>query len=174
MSDALPQFDAQSRTLKTRFELDNPGHVLQPDMFVDVEFEAAVPPAVTVPAEAVLDSGRRKTVFVDRGNGYFEPRRVETGWRAGDRVQILKGLMAGERVVLSGNFLLDSESRMMSAAQGALGAAAKDPVCGMEVDEKRAAAAGRKSEHKGTTFYFCADDCKKQFDAEPARFASKQ
>jgi YHS domain-containing protein len=112
-------------------------------------------------------------VFVDRGNGYFEPRRVETGWRAGDRVQILEGLMAGERVVLSGNFLLDSESRMMSAAQGALGAAAKDPVCGMEVDEKRAAAAGRKSEHEGTAFYFCADDCKKQFDAEPAKFASK-
>ena len=118
MSDALPQFDPQSRTLKTRFELDNPGHVLQPDMFVDVEFEAAVPPAVTVPAEAVLDSGLRKTVFVDRGNGYFEPRRVETGWRAGDRVQILEGLMAGERVVISGNFLLDSESRMKSAAQG--------------------------------------------------------
>jgi len=174
MSDALPQFDAQSRTLKTRFELDNPDHVLQPDMFVDVEFEAAVPPAVTVPAEAVLDSGLRKTVFVDHGNGYFEPRRVETGWRAGDRVQILKGLMAGERVVLSGNFLLDSESRMMSAAQGALGAAAKDPVCGMDVDEKRAAAAGRKSEYKGTAFYFCADDCKKQFDAEPARFANKR
>jgi len=171
MSDALPQFDAQSRTLKTRFELDNPDHLLQPDMFVDVEFEAAVPPAVTVPAEAVLDSGLRKTVFVDRGNGYFEPRRVETGWRAGDRVQILKGLMAGERVVISGNFLLDSESRMMSAAQGALGAAAKDPVCGMELDEKRAAAAGVKSEHEGTTYFFCAEECKKRFDTEPARYA---
>ena len=171
MSDALPQFDAQSRTLKTRFELDNPDHVLQPDMFVDVEFEAAVAPAVTVPAEAVLDSGLRRTVFVDRGNGYFEPRRVETGWRAGERVQILKGLMPGERVVISGNFLLDSESRMMSAAQAALGAAAKDPVCGMDVDEKRAAAASMKSEHGGTTYFFCAAECKKRFDAEPARYA---
>ena len=171
MSDALPQFDAQSRTLKTRFELDNPDHLLQPDMFVDVEFEAAVPPAVTVPAEAVLDSGLRKTVFVDRDNGYFEPRRVETGWRAGDRVQILKGLMPGERVVISGNFLLDSESRMTSAAQGALGTAAKDPVCGMDVDEKRAASAGMKSEHGGTTYFFCAEECKKRFDAEPARYA---
>jgi RND family efflux transporter MFP subunit len=171
MSDALPQFDAQSRTLKTRFELDNPDHLLQPDMFVDVEFEAAVPPAVTVPAEAVLDSGLRKTVFVDRGSGYFEPRRVETGWRAGDRVQILKGLMGGERVVISGNFLLDSESRMMSAVPGALGAAAKDPVCGMEVDERRAAAAGLRSEHEGTAYYFCAEDCKKRFDADPATFA---
>jgi RND family efflux transporter MFP subunit len=171
MSDALPQFDAQSRTLKTRFELDNPDHLLQPDMFVDVEFEAAVPPAVTVPAEAVLDSGLRKTVFVDRGNGYFEPRRVETGWRTGDRVQILEGLMAGERVAVSGNFLLDSESRMMSAAQGAIGAAAKDPVCGMEVDERRAAAAGMKSEHEGKTYFFCAVECKRRFDGEPARYA---
>jgi multidrug efflux pump subunit AcrA (membrane-fusion protein)/YHS domain-containing protein len=171
MSNVLPQFDAQSRTLKTRFELDNPDHVLQPDMFVDVEFEAAVPPAVTVPAEAVLDSGLKKTVFVDRGNGYFEPRRVETGWRAGDRVEILKGLMPGERVVISGNFLLDSESRMTSAAQGAPAAAAKDPVCGMDVDEKRAAAAGTKSEHEGTTYFFCAEACKKRFDAEPARYA---
>jgi len=169
MSDALPQFDAQSRTLKFRFELDNPGHVLQPDMFVDVEFEAAVPPAVTVPAEAVLDSGLRKTVFVDRGNGYFEPRRVETGWRAGDRVQILKGLMAGERVVISGNFLLDSESRMKAASAGIFDADT-DPVCGMEVDQKRATAAGRKSDYKGTTYYFCADDCKKKFDAEPGQW----
>ena len=101
MSDALPQFDPQSRTLKTRFELDNPGYVLQPDMFVDVEFDADMPEAITVPADAVFDSGLRKTVFVDRGNGYFEPRRVETGWRVGDRVEILKGLMEGERVVIS-------------------------------------------------------------------------
>ncbi len=63
MSDALPQFDPQSRTLKTRFELDNPGHVLQPDMFVDVELDVEMPPAITVPADAVIDSGRRKTVL---------------------------------------------------------------------------------------------------------------
>jgi RND family efflux transporter MFP subunit len=170
VSTAQALFDETTRTLKVRLELDNADYALKPGMFVDVEFEAAVPRAVTVPAEAVLDSGLRKTVFVDRGNGYFEPRRVETGWRAGDRVQILKGLMAGERVVISGNFLLDSESRMMSAAQGALGAAAKDPVCGMEVDQKRAAAAGRKSDYKGTTYYFCADDCKKQFDAAPGQW----
>jgi len=85
-------------------------------------------------------------------------------------VQILKGLMAGERVVISGNFLLDSESRMMSAAQGALGAAAKDPVCGMDVDQNKAAAAGRSAVHEGHTYYFCADDCKKKFEAEPGRW----
>ena len=142
MSDALPQFDAQSRTLKTRFELDNPGYVLQPDMFVDVELDVEMPPAITVPADAVFDSGLRKTVFVDRGNGSFEARRVETGWRLGDRVEIVRGLMEGERVVAAANFLLDSESRMRAVSAGIFDPET-DPVCGMEVDEKKAAAAGR-------------------------------
>ncbi len=118
MSDALPQFDAQSRTLKTRFEIDNPGYVLQPDMFVDVELDVQMPPAITVPADAVFDSGLRKTVFIDRGDGNFEARRVETGWRFGDRVEITRGLMEGERVVAAANFLLDSESRMRAVSAG--------------------------------------------------------
>ena len=263
MSDALPQFDAQSRTLKTRFELDNPGFVLQPDMFVDVELNVDMPPAITVPADAVFDSGLRKTVFVDRGSGNFEARRVETGWRLGGRVEIVRGLMEGERVVAAANFLLDSESRMQCGlgrhlrgrdrsgvrhgggreegrrrrphgrargphvlllrrrvqeevrgrtgevsrcgprprARGAgdeepggahardgdagLGkggapaaaaepATVKDLVCGMDVDPKKAAAAGLKSDYKGKTYYFCAEDCKKQFDAEPGKFVGKQ
>ena len=94
VSKVLPQFDANSRTLKVRLELDNPGYVLRPDMFVDVEFPVTLPPALTVPADAILDSGLRKTVFVDRGNGFFEPREVETGWRLGNRVEITKGLEA--------------------------------------------------------------------------------
>jgi multidrug efflux pump subunit AcrA (membrane-fusion protein) len=73
---------------------------------------------LTVPVEAVLDSGRVKTVFVDRGEGRLEPRQVETGERMGERVEIVKGLTAGERVVTSGNFLVDSESRLKSAATG--------------------------------------------------------
>ena len=76
MSDALPQFDPQSRTLKTRFELDNPGNLLQPEMFVDVELGVQMAPAMTLPADAVFDSGLRKTVFVDRGNGSIEARRT--------------------------------------------------------------------------------------------------
>jgi multidrug efflux pump subunit AcrA (membrane-fusion protein)/YHS domain-containing protein len=170
VSAAQALFDETTRTLKVRLELDNADYGLKPGMFVDVDFEANLPESITVPTEAVLDSGLRKTVFVDRGNGYFEPRQVETGWRVGERVQILKGLMAGERVVISGSFLLDSESRMKSAAQGAVGAAVTDPVCGMEVDQKRATAAGRKSDYKGTTYYFCADECKRQFDAAPGRW----
>jgi YHS domain-containing protein len=172
VSAAQALFDETTRTLKVRLELANADYALKPGMFVDVDFEANLPESITVPTEAVLDSGLRKTVFVDRGNGYFEPRQVETGWRVGERVQILKGLMAGERVVISGSFLLDSESRMKSAAQGVLGAPAEDPVCGMNIDPKKAAAAGRKSDFKGTTYYFCADECKKKFDAEPAKYVA--
>ncbi len=170
VSAAQALFDETTRTLKVRLELDNADYALKPGMFVDVDFEADLPESITVPTEAVLDSGLRKTVFVDRGNGYFEPRRVETGWRVGERVQILKGLMAGERVVISGNFLLDSESRMKAAAQGVFGAPAEDPVCGMEVDGKKAAAAGRTAVHAGHTYYFCADECKQKFEADPAKY----
>ena len=170
MSESLPQFDPQTRTLKTRFELDNPGDLLRPDMFVDVEIEADMPVAVTVPADAVVDSGVRKTVYVARGDGYFEARRVETGWRVGDRVQIIKGLMPGERVVVSGNFLLDSESRMKSAAMGIFNPAT-DPVCGMEVDRNAAKNAGRAVAHNGSTYFFCSDDCKHKFEADPGTYA---
>ncbi len=173
MSDSLPQFDPQTRTLKTRFELDNPGNLLRPDMFVDVEIGADMPVAVTVPADAVVDSGLRKTVFVDRGNGYFEPRRVETGWRVGDRVQVTQGLMPGERIVIAGTFLIDSESRMKAAAMAMAGPAVKDPVCGMDVDRKNAAAAGRTSDYKGEPYFFCSDDCKKKFEQEPAKYLVK-
>jgi multidrug efflux pump subunit AcrA (membrane-fusion protein) len=76
---------------------------------------------MTVPAEAVLDTGLKKTVFVDRGNGYIEPRQVETGERIGDRIEITKGLAANERIVISGNFLIDSESQLKSSAAGMAG-----------------------------------------------------
>jgi multidrug efflux pump subunit AcrA (membrane-fusion protein)/YHS domain-containing protein len=173
MSDSLPQFDPETRTLKTRFELDNPGNVLRPDMYVDVEIQAEMPEAVTVPADAIVDSGLRKIVFVDRGNGHFEPRRVETGWRVGDRVQVSKGLMAGERIVISGTFLIDSESRMKTAAMGMLGAPATDVVCGMDVDPKKATSAGRTAVHEGETYYFCSDECKQKFAKEPAKYVAK-
>jgi membrane fusion protein, copper/silver efflux system len=68
-----------------------------------------------VPADAVLDSGTVKTIFLDKGNGYFEPRQVETGQRIGDRVEIVKGLTADDRIVTSGAFLLNSESQIKAA-----------------------------------------------------------
>ncbi|HWQ55411.1 MAG TPA: efflux RND transporter periplasmic adaptor subunit [Bryobacteraceae bacterium] len=113
-----PQVDAMTRTLKVRLEADNPNLELKPDMFADVTFSVPMPRKVTVPAEAVLDAGIRQTVFVDRGNGYLEPRQVQTGERVGDRVEVVSGLKAGERVATSGNFLIDSESQLKSAAAG--------------------------------------------------------
>ncbi len=113
-----PQLDAMTRTLKVRISAANPGVALKPDMWVDVEFRGETPPRLTVPAGAVLDTGLRKTVFLDLGNGYFEPRVVETGESTADRVEIVKGLQAGDRIVISGNFLLDSESQLRAAALG--------------------------------------------------------
>jgi len=116
LTQTLPQFDGVSRTLKLRFEAENPDFILKPDMFVDLELPVSLPESLVVPAEAVLDAGLRKTVFVDRGNGFFEPRVVQTGAQLGNQVQILHGLKPGEQIVISGNFLLDSESRMKLAA----------------------------------------------------------
>jgi RND family efflux transporter MFP subunit len=113
-----PQVDPATRTLKVRLEAANAGFQLKPDMFVDVQFQVASQRKLTVPGEAVLDSGARKTVFVDKGNGYLEPREVETGERSGDRIEILKGLQAGERIATSGNFLIDSESQLRGGGQG--------------------------------------------------------
>ena len=169
VSDVLPQFDPGSRTFKVRLEADNPGFMLRQEMFVDVTLPVVLPPSLTVPMDAILDSGLKKIVFVDRGNGYFEPRKVETGWHFGDRIQIVRGISPGERVVVSGNFLIDSESRMQMAASGVSGAPATDPSCGHTVDRNKAKAAGRTSEYRGTTYYFCSAECKQKFDNDPER-----
>lgn len=116
-----PEVDMTARTLKVRIEAANPDMLLKPEMFVDVEFQVGVSSRVTVPTEAILNSGLKKTVFVDRGNGYLEPRQVEIGQRIGVRTEITKGLQPGERVVTSGNFLIDSESQLKSAAAGMAG-----------------------------------------------------
>ncbi len=170
VSEVLPQFDPAARTLKVRLKVDNPGFILRPDMFVDVELPVSLTAAVAVPVDAVLDSGLKKTVFVERGEGQFEPREVATGWRFGDRVEIVKGLEPGERIVVSGNFLLDSESRMRHAAAGAQPkAAVKDPVCGMEVDPAKAAA----TEYKGHSYHFCSKSCKEKFDKNPEQYGQR-
>ena len=98
--------------------MDNPGLVFRPEMFVDVEFQIPLPAAVSVPTGAVIDTGRRKTVYAMVGEGLFAPREVQTGWRTGDRVEIVQGVQPGEKIAVSGTFLLDSESRMRLAAAG--------------------------------------------------------
>ena len=116
VAEILPQFDAVSRTLKVKLVLDNPGYVLRPDMFVDVSLPVELPSALVVPADAIVDSGLARTVFVQSGEGVFQPRRIETGWRSGDQVEVVRGLAAGEQVVTSGTFFLDSETRLRSPA----------------------------------------------------------
>ncbi|MBI5385707.1 MAG: efflux RND transporter periplasmic adaptor subunit [Verrucomicrobia bacterium] len=168
VSQAVPQFDSGSRTLKVRLEADNPDYALKPDMFVDVHVPVTLPETLVVSADAVLDAGQHQTVFVDRGQGVFEPRVVETGRRLGDQVEIVRGLMPGERVVISGNFLLDSESRMKLAAAATRKTEMVDPVCGMTVDPLKAKAKNCVSEYQGQTYYFCMDGCKRTFDDDPA------
>jgi membrane fusion protein, copper/silver efflux system len=171
VSNVLPQFDPLTRTLKVRLEAANPGFILKPDMFVDVEYPISIPAALSVPSEAILDTGLQKKVFVEMGDGYFEPRRVETGWRMGGQVEITKGLMEGERIVVSGNFLIDSESRMKLAAAALPVDYVVDPVCGMDVDPVKAG--NKKSEYNGQYYYFCSDLCKAKFDKDPTKYGGQ-
>lgn len=117
-----PQVDSQTRTTKVRLEAANPSMNLRPDMFVDVEFAIGGARQLTVPVDAVLNAGSRQTVFIDLGNGYLEPRAVETGDQVGERIVITSGLKEGERIVTSANFLIDSESQLKAAVAG-MGAA---------------------------------------------------
>jgi RND family efflux transporter MFP subunit len=170
VSSTLPQFDPASRTLKVRLEAANPGFALKPDMFVDVELPISFPPTITVPVDSVVDTGLRKVVFVEKGDGYFEPRRVETGWRRGGLVEITRGLMNKERIVVSGTFMVDSESRMQAAAMGIYDEGVMDPVCGMYIDEKKAKAAGRTVKFGGLQYYFCSPECIQDFEKAPRRY----
>jgi membrane fusion protein, copper/silver efflux system len=167
VANVPPRFDPTSRTLQVRLEADNPGLLLRPDMFVDAELPMSLPAAITLPVDAIIETGLKKTVYVDLGDGYFEPRRVETGWRLGKRVEITGGLMPGEKVVVSGNFLIDSESRMRAVAAGIRGDESKDPVCGKFVGQEKARASGAFSQHEGQTYYFCSDQCKRDFELHP-------
>jgi multidrug efflux pump subunit AcrA (membrane-fusion protein)/YHS domain-containing protein len=173
VSSVLPLFDPSTRTLKVRLEADNPGYMLRPDMFVDVEHSVTMPPAITVPSDAVLDSGLKKTVFVERGPGLFEPRSVETGKLFDNRVEIVQGLKPGERVVVTGNFLLDSESKMKATAEGMSGTGSIDPACGMMVDQGKSRTAGLTSQYQGKTYYFCTPRCKRDFDKAPLKYTGK-
>jgi RND family efflux transporter MFP subunit len=116
-----PTLKAETRTVPVRIELANPGQFLKPAMFAQVELPAGDNrPVLAVPDSAVLDSGTRRIVLVQAGEGRFEPREVKTGARGGTHVQVLEGVREGEQVVVSANFLIDAESNLR-AAVGALG-----------------------------------------------------
>jgi Cu(I)/Ag(I) efflux system membrane fusion protein len=110
-----PVMDPSTRTLKARLEFANPGGTLRPEMLGEVIFAMEDRPVLTIPLDAVLDSGHRKIVFVDVTKGHFEPREIETGRTGGGRIEVLDGLEAGEAVVTRAAFLVDSESRLQAA-----------------------------------------------------------
>jgi len=110
-----PVLEPKTRTVKVRFELPNPGWKLKPGMFANVELQISRGERLVVPSTAVLDSGTEQLVFVDRGQGMFEPRKVTTGVRTRDWYEILEGIEPGDPVVTSGNFLIDSESNLKAA-----------------------------------------------------------
>ena len=113
-----PHLMSETRTLPVRIEFPNPDLKLKPEMFVNVELHRSLGRQLTVPVDAVLNSGERQRVFVDRGNGAFEPREVELGERVDDFIAITKGLRAGEKVVTRANFLIDSESNLRQSIAG--------------------------------------------------------
>jgi len=110
-----PTLEVATRTLQVRVELPNPGLALKPEMYAEAMLEADLGPRLAVPESAVIETGTRSIVFVDRGQGLFEPREVEIGLRLEQAYEVLSGLSAGERVLTSGNFFVDSESRLKAA-----------------------------------------------------------
>ncbi|MBP2238825.1 Cu(I)/Ag(I) efflux system membrane fusion protein [Sinorhizobium kostiense] len=114
-----PELQAQTRTAKVRIELSNGEGLLLANMYADVEIASGEPnPVVAVPNSAVIDTGDRQVVFVDKGDGRFEPRDVTLGPRGDDRTEITKGVEPGEKIVVSANFLLDAESNLNAALNG--------------------------------------------------------
>jgi len=117
-----PVVKPETRTFEARVEVDNARGLLKPDMFADVLIETPGVLAVTVPESAVVQTGERALVFVDQGAGRYEPREVTLGRRVGTAYEVRSGVSAGERVVVSANFLLDSESSLRAAIARAAGA----------------------------------------------------
>ena len=119
-----PTLKAETRTIPIRIELANPGGLLKPAMFAEVELPVGTAAQVlTVPVSAVIDSGTRRLLFVQRAEGRFEPRAVKVGARSDDYIEILGGVKDGERVVVAANFLIDAESNLR-AVIGSFGSAA--------------------------------------------------
>jgi RND family efflux transporter MFP subunit len=124
-----PNVDEKTRTAKVRLEFENPGYFLKPGMFVSAQITAELEPsALLVPDSAVLRSGEKNTVFVALSGGKFDPRTVVLGPESEhDMVEVISGLQEGERIVASGQFMLDSESQLREAIQKMSGSVAVSP-----------------------------------------------
>lgn len=132
-----PTLQPEARTLRVRIAIPNPDGRLRPGMYATVRFAASARTALTVPTSAVLRTGERRIAFVDLGDGRFMPREIETGRVAGELTEVLAGLEAGERVVTSAQYLLDSESNLAEVmkammAQMSEPAAPAEDMTGME------------------------------------------
>ena len=119
ISYVYPTLNAQTRTAPVRVELANPGLLLKPGMFAQVELPVgAKGQVVTVPTSAVIDSGARQIVLIDQGEGRFAPREVKLGARSDNHVEVIEGVKEGEQVVVAANFLIDAESNLKAAIGG--------------------------------------------------------
>ena len=150
----LPEVNAQTRTVRARIVLANPGGALKPGMFATVKFGgASSKQVVLVPSEAVISTGKRNVVIIDAGDGRFVPADVEVGRESGDMTEIRKGLGAGQRVVVSGQFLVDSEAslkgalaRISASGDKVAQAAVSDPHAGHATPAPASASATHKAE----------------------------
>jgi len=106
---------AETRTLRVRAEVENPDNMLKPEMYAEIKIKVTLGSRLSVPLNAIVNTGARKLVFVDKGEDGFEPREVKTGFEGDDYSEILSGVRAGETVVTSANFLIDSEARLKSS-----------------------------------------------------------
>jgi Cu(I)/Ag(I) efflux system membrane fusion protein len=129
-----PTLSPETRTARVRIVIPNPDQMLRAAMYasVGITSTAAVGPVLAVPASAVIDSGARQIVLIDRGQGRFEPRPVRLGPQAGDWIEVVEGVKAGEKVVTGANFLIDAESNLRAALQGFTGPSANSPPAAPE------------------------------------------
>ena len=116
-----PSLNPETRTAKVRFEFPNPHGNLKPEMYANVEIKVHLGQKLAVPDGAIIDTGLRQLAIIDKGSGYFEPREVQVGSKSDGYYEVIKGLKAGEKVVTSANFLIDSESNLKEALGGMAG-----------------------------------------------------
>lgn len=119
VSFIYPFHDPKTHTVRVRVEVPNKGMMFRPDMFVSAVVKSPVKRGIVLPTSAVLDSGKRQTVWVEKEPGVFEPREVTVGERTGDKLLILTGVQAGEKVAVSGAYLIDSESQLRGGGAAA-------------------------------------------------------
>jgi Cu(I)/Ag(I) efflux system membrane fusion protein len=154
-----PTVQPETRTARIRIELPNADGLLKPDLYGTVEIVAGeTVAAVSIPESAVLDSGTRRVVLIERGGGAFEPREIELGARGDGYVEVIKGLSDGDRIVVNGNFLIDAESNLKAAleamggghaAHGGSAPPASPAEPGTSMPEPDTPASAPASEHAG-------------------------